>query len=238
MIQAVFSVSAYIYIHTHLRIHKFIHLHIHKFISKCVYIHREFHSIMLGKSKNRPAKLNKVRELNTSRQVCKNTDETGLMNEAVGLQAVFLEDPGRGKLLQWCLAGAHPLTSRLSLPAEAGFLPKSPSVLFSALSRSYTYPLLHYTRSLLLGGSLPWSAISSLHTEDDFLSLQAGSCNALQRDTYTGRDTVMSRSITGHIASVIYLHQTSKKNKLVEKLFSSAVISLWFIPAKGAKLSA
>lgn len=205
------SQPIYIYAHAHLHIHKFIHLYIHKFVSKCVYIHREFHSIMLGKSKNRPAKLSKVRELNTSRQVCKNTDEIGLMNEAVGLQAVFLEDPGRGKLLQWWRAGAHPLTSWLSLPTEAGFLPKSLSVLFSALSRSYTYPLLHYTHSLLLGGSLPWSAISSPHTEDDFLSLQAGLCHALQRDMYTDRDTVMSRSITGHITSVIYLHRTSEK---------------------------
>ncbi|XP_069626015.1 uncharacterized protein [Haliaeetus albicilla] len=57
---------------------------------------REFHSIMLGKTKNRPAKLSKVRGLNTLRQLCKDTEEIGLMNEAVGLQAVFLEDPGRG----------------------------------------------------------------------------------------------------------------------------------------------
>ena len=74
---------------------------------------------------------------------------------------------------------------------------------------SFTHPIF-YAASPLRGFTAMVS-ISSPHTQDDFLSLQAGLCNALQHDMYTDWDTVMSHSITGHIASVMYLHWTSKK---------------------------
>lgn len=102
----------------------------------------------------------------------------------------------------------------LSLPAEAGFLPKSQTVPFLALSMSYSYPFLHYTHPVFnilsfWGLHCHGQHQQSTHTRWRCVpSSRIVQCFTARRVDGVGRCHV---STTGHIASAIYLHRTSQK---------------------------
>lgn len=205
-------------------------------------VHREFLSIVLQKPKNRPAKLRKIREFNPSGQLCEGMDEIGPMDKAGGFQAVLqAEDPGRGKLLRWWLSGAHASTSWLSLPAEAGFLPKPKLFHFWLFLcpvhiLSYITPILYLTHPLLLGSSLPWSA-SAVPTQDDVCPFKQD-CAVLYGTArrWTGTLSHLTPPLAISLQLCICIGLIEKES--AEELLSSAVISLWFIPANGSNPSA
>lgn len=98
----------YIYIY----LHKYIYndLYICSYMNVCV----QFNSTILGKAKNRAAKLSWVRKLDPWRQLCQNP---------AGIGELDLWVRGwvwrRAEVLQG-LSGAHPLILWLSLPNEGG----------------------------------------------------------------------------------------------------------------------